>query len=138
LPNFIASYLTAWYRKSKTSEKTFLLNKHVTTVQKYLIKRERDVDVLIGIQVFFYNEDVNENKCKSSLYIEYVGGIFLDEMMAFLLQFFLNHQCIDQHQIRKWYKVITVCRYEGLKQAKQLATPFVESLLANQTGRISS
>ncbi len=52
-------------------------------------------------------------------------------MMTFLLQFFLNHECTNQPAIFKWYKDINASRYEGLKQAKQLATPFVESLLAN-------
>jgi hypothetical protein len=59
-------------------------------------------------------------------------------MMTFLLQFFLNHECTNQQAIFKWYNDIKVSRYEGLKQAKQLATPFVELLLANQTGKISS
>jgi hypothetical protein len=59
-------------------------------------------------------------------------------MMTFLLQFFLNHECTNQQAILKWYKDIRASRYEGLKQAKQLATPFVESLLANQTGKVSS
>ncbi len=72
LPNFIASYLTAWYRKWEPDEKVFLLNEHITTVQKYLIKRKRDFDVLIGIQIFFYREDIKENKSKSILSIEYV------------------------------------------------------------------
>jgi hypothetical protein len=58
-------------------------------------------------------------------------------MMTFLLQFFLNHQCIHQQAIFKWYNDIKVSRYEGLNQAKQLATPFIQSLLANQTGKIS-
>jgi hypothetical protein len=57
-------------------------------------------------------------------------------MMTFLLQFFLNHQCIRQQAILKWYNEIKVSRYEGLKQAKQLAKPFIESLLANQTSKI--
>ncbi len=131
MPNFIASYLTAWYRKWEPDEKVFLLNEHVTTVQKYLIKRKRDFDVLIGIQIFFYREDIKENKSKYILYIEYIQGIFLVDMMAFLLQFFLNHQCIDQHQILKWYNDKGKFRYEGLNQATPLAAPFIESLLAN-------
>jgi hypothetical protein len=131
LPNFIASYLTAWYRKSKTDEKVFLLNEHVTTVQKYLIRRKHEFDVLIGIQIFFYREDIKENNSKYILSIEYIEGIFLVDMMAFLLQFFLNHQCIDQHQILKWYNHKGKLCYEGLNQATPLAAPFIESLLAN-------
>ncbi len=58
-------------------------------------------------------------------------------MMTFLLQYFLNHQCIHQQAIFKWYNDIKASRYEGLRAAKKLATPFIELLLANQTGKIS-
>ena len=57
-------------------------------------------------------------------------------MMTFLLQFFLHHQCIDQHQIFKWYNHKGVFRYEGFNQAKQLASQFIESLSSIQTGKI--
>ncbi len=53
-------------------------------------------------------------------------------MMTFLLQFFLNHQCINQQQILKWYNHSGKYRYEGFKQAKQLATPFITSLSTNE------
>jgi hypothetical protein len=56
--------LTAWHKKSKINEKVFLLNEHITTIQKYLDKRKSDADVLIGIQAFFYNETIEENKSK--------------------------------------------------------------------------
>jgi len=58
--------------------------------------------------------------------------IILDDMMTFLLQYFLNHQCLDQDQIFKWYNHKGTFRYEGYNKAKQLAQPFIESLLANQ------
>ncbi len=50
-------------------EKVFLLNEYITTVKTYL---KGGFEVLLGIQVFFYNEDVKENKSKSSFYIEHV------------------------------------------------------------------
>jgi hypothetical protein len=65
LPIVICSYLTAWYKKSKPDEKTFLLNEHITTIQKYLTNSKSDFDVLIGLQVFFHNQQMNENKGKS-------------------------------------------------------------------------
>jgi len=73
LPNFISSYIAAWHRKSNPDEKDRLLHKHIPTVQKYIPYRKVSLDVLFGIQIFFYNEDVKENK---------------NEMMTFLLQFF--------------------------------------------------
>jgi hypothetical protein len=57
-------------------------------------------------------------------------------MMTFLLQFFLDHQCIDRLQIFQWYKnrdVLGVLAYKGFHQAKHLATPFIRSLAAKQT-----
>jgi hypothetical protein len=54
-------------------------------------------------------------------------------MMTFLLQFFLNYQCIDQYKILKWYNHRGSFRYEGFDNAKQLAKPFIESLNNTQT-----
>ena len=56
--------------------------------------------------------------------------------MTFLLQFFLNHQRIHQQQIFKWYNHKGGFRYEGFNQAKQLASPFIESFSAVQTDKI--
>jgi hypothetical protein len=56
-------------------------------------------------------------------------------MMAFLLQFFLDHQCIDRHQIFDWYKNGDVHGYKGFHQAKMLATRFITSLSINQTSK---
>jgi hypothetical protein len=66
LPVVICSYLTAWYKKSKIEEKALLLNEHITTIQKYLTNCKSDIDVLIGMQAFFHNEKVKENKGKSN------------------------------------------------------------------------
>lgn len=65
----ICSYLTAWNQKSKINEKVFLLNEHITTIQKYLDRRKSDADVLIGIQAFFYNEMIEENKSKPEIFL---------------------------------------------------------------------
>jgi hypothetical protein len=56
----------------RLNEKVFLLNEHIITIQKYLTDCQNDFDVLIGIQVFFYNEDIKENKSKFNFYIKYV------------------------------------------------------------------
>jgi hypothetical protein len=50
----------------------FLLSEHITTVQEYLTHRRGDLDVLFGIQAFFYNENIEENKSKCRFYVEYV------------------------------------------------------------------
>jgi hypothetical protein len=47
--------------------------------------------------------------------------------MAFLLKFFLDHQCINQNLILKWYNSDQARQYEGFEEAKQLAKSFVES-----------
>jgi hypothetical protein len=57
-------------------------------------------------------------------------------MMTFLLQFFLNHQCIDQNQIFNWYNntdVLGALAYKGFQHAKHLATSFIKSLPTKQT-----
>ncbi len=57
-------------------------------------------------------------------------------MMTFLLQFFLDHQCINRLQIFKWFKngnAHDVLAYKGFEQSKHLATPFIQSLEAKQT-----
>ncbi len=56
--------------------------------------------------------------------------IFIGEMMTFLLQFFLNHNCIDQNQIFNWYEN-DIHGYKGFNLAKQLATPFINSIQIN-------
>lgn len=57
--------------------------------------------------------------------------------MPFLLQFFLDHHCINRQQILDWYKERDMLAYQGLYHAKQLATSFIKSLTeANQIGKI--
>ncbi len=56
-------------------------------------------------------------------------------MMTFLLQFFLNHGCIDLNQILNWYSK-DIHGYKGFNLAKQLATPFIRSCSTSQTGKI--
>ena len=58
-------------------------------------------------------------------------------MMTFLLQFFLNHQCIDQNQILNWYHNKDVHGYKGFAHATQLATPFIKSLSTNKTSKLN-
>jgi len=55
--------------------------------------------------------------------------------MAFLLKFFLDHQCINQNLILKWYTSDQARQYEGFEEAKQLAKPLVESFFAIDTGK---
>jgi hypothetical protein len=50
-------------------------------------------------------------------------------MMTFLLQFFVNHQCISENLILDWYNKNDAHGYMGYEEAKQLAEPFVKSLL---------
>ena len=57
-------------------------------------------------------------------------------MMTFLLQFFLDHRCINRVQIFKWFNNQDehgVHAYKGFQQAKQLATSFIRTLEEKQT-----
>ena len=49
-------------------------------------------------------------------------------MMSFLLQFFLNHHCIDQKQILNWYSNGNENGYEGFDNARKLASSYIKSL----------
>jgi hypothetical protein len=53
--------------------------------------------------------------------------------MRYLLQFFLNHQCITQNLIFDWYNSKNAQRYVYFEEAKQLAKPFITLMLANYT-----
>jgi hypothetical protein len=64
----VTAYLTAWHNQSNTSEKNSLLNGHISTIQEYKANRTNDFDVLIGIQSFFFNVKVDENKCKENFF----------------------------------------------------------------------
>jgi len=61
----VNSYLTAWHRQSDVRQKDFLLNEHISTIQKYLGNRTSDFDVLVGIQAFFYNNPIQGQKSES-------------------------------------------------------------------------
>jgi len=56
--------------------------------------------------------------------------------MTFLLQFFLDHGCISQDLLVDWYTNNDAHGYMGFQEAKQLAKPFVESLLAFDTSKV--
>ena len=58
-------------------------------------------------------------------------------MMTFLLQFFLNHQCINQKQILDWYNNKDTLDYAGFNSARQLASPFIKSLSTNKTDLVN-
>ena len=62
---------------------------------------------------------------------------FIDEMMTFLLQFFLNHQCINQEQILDWYNSKDTPDYAGFNSAKQLASSFIKLLPTNTTDSVN-
>jgi hypothetical protein len=67
LPILINSYLTAWCKQSKASNKTFLLNEHISTIQKHLPNLTASCGVLVGIQIFFFNAQIKGNKSKPNL-----------------------------------------------------------------------
>ena len=54
--------------------------------------------------------------------------------MTFLLQYFLNHQCIDRSQILEWYNADDGRDYRGFTAAKQFATSFINSLSTSEPG----
>ncbi len=53
--------------------------------------------------------------------------------MTFLLEFFLNHQCITQNLILEWYNNNDAHGYMGFQEAKRLAEPFIKSLSTSDT-----
>jgi hypothetical protein len=56
--------------------------------------------------------------------------------MAYLLKFFLNHECINQNLLLDWYDNNDPNGYIGYEEARQLARPFIESILTNNTGKV--
>ena len=65
LVTIVNAYLTACHEKLSGDEKLAVLNAYISIVQRYLNERETNVDVLIGIQTFFYNnvfEDVEKSE----------------------------------------------------------------------------
>ena len=64
LPSLISSYLTAWHKTVKENEKLFLLNQHISTIQKHTAHIRHNYVNLFGIHAFFYNENIQENKSK--------------------------------------------------------------------------
>ncbi len=55
--------------------------------------------------------------------------------MTFLLQYFIDHQCLSRYQIMHWYKNKELDDYEGFDVMKQLTVPFLKSLLTSNTGK---
>ncbi|CAF3525801.1 unnamed protein product, partial [Rotaria sp. Silwood2] len=113
-PILVCSYLAAWHRTSGMNEKLILLNEHISTIQNYIQNRNSGYFILLGILAFFFNESIQENK---------------REMMTFLLQYFVNHQCISRNEILDWYDKIDLHGYQGFDDAKLLTAPFIKSLL---------
>ncbi|CAF0859265.1 unnamed protein product [Rotaria sp. Silwood1] len=117
-PILVCSYLTAWHRKSEINDKTILLNEHISTIKKHIENRHSDDVVLLGIHAFFFNETIQENK---------------REMMTFLLQYVVNHQCISPNEILNWYENTDLYDYPDFVDAKQLITSVIKSFRTNNT-----
>ncbi|CAF0958176.1 unnamed protein product [Adineta steineri] len=109
----VDAYLTACHNKPLAEEKLSLLNEYISTIRRYLRRNETNFDILIGIQLFFLNNIFHDNE---------KNGI-----MSFLLQFFINHQCINQKLIIEWYNSNEGSQYEGFEQAKQLAKSYINT-----------
>ncbi|CAF1120731.1 unnamed protein product [Adineta ricciae] len=139
LPILVCSYLDAWYRKAKLNQKVLLLTKYVLIIQKYLAVRTSEYDILYGIQGFFYYiKSILSKKKRSNTSIfnkNQQGDVPAQEMMTFLLQFFVAHHCISGKFIRDWYHNRRSNPYRGFTTAKQLATPFMQSITSEQTGQ---
>jgi hypothetical protein len=97
--------------------------------------RSSDFDVLLGIQAFFHNNAVQGEKSESKFFFlcnKCTKIISIGNLMKFLLQFFLDHQCITLNIILNWYNNNDAHGYIGYEEAKQLAEPFIQSLFDNQ------
>ena len=57
------------------------------------------------------------------------------EMMTFLLQFFMSHHCITDKFICDWYHNKQRSLYQGHTTAKRLATLFVQSIISERIGK---
>ncbi|UJR08579.1 hypothetical protein I4U23_012838 [Adineta vaga] len=135
LATLVCSYLGAWYKKSKLNDKILLLNEHIFTIRKYLTNSTFNYEILYGIQGFFHYIKViaKEDSVHSIFKSNKKGEIPAEEMMTFLLQYFINHQCINKNLIRTWYHNRNKNLYKGYIFAKQLATPFILSIANDQT-----
>ena len=56
-------------------------------------------------------------------------------MMTFLLQYFIDHQCLNRHHIISWYNSRDLHGYEGFDGIKQLTAPFLKTLWVNNKGK---
>jgi hypothetical protein len=134
----VNSYLTAWYRQSDVRQKDFLLNEHISTIQKYLGNRTSDFDVLVGIQAFFYNNPIKGQKSESK-FIFFFKKITKKKLICniyrFLLQFFIDHQCITPNIILDWYNNNDAHNYMGFAEARQLVEPFIQFLSIIDTNK---
>lgn len=55
--------------------------------------------------------------------------------MTFLLQYFIDNQCLSRKQIVNWYSNRDLSGYEGFDGVKQMTTPFIKSLWINIRGK---
>lgn len=53
---------------------------------------------------------------------------FADQIMTFLLTFFLDKKCLSTTELIHWYRSEDVFGYIGFSQAKRLAEPFIRSI----------
>ena len=60
-----------------------------------------------------------------------------EEMMIFLLQFFLNHQCINESLILTWYNHKGLIGSKGFGLVKPLVKSFIQSISITNTGKIN-
>jgi hypothetical protein len=56
-------------------------------------------------------------------------------MMTFLLQYFVEHQCLTRTQILSWYNSKDLPGYEDFDGIKQLTAPFIKSFWINNQGK---
>jgi hypothetical protein len=50
--------------------KSLLLNQHISTIQQHLTNCKSDFDVLIGIQAFFHNNEIQGEKCELKFVVQ--------------------------------------------------------------------
>ncbi|CAF3509965.1 unnamed protein product [Rotaria socialis] len=118
LPTLISSYLAAWHGKSDSKEKNIVLNEYLFTIIKHTMCRHTGYIILLGIYAFFFNEKFQGNK---------------REAMTFLLQFFVNHECISQKQILHWYNNVQLHTCMDFDGARLLIEPYIKTIWSNNT-----
>ncbi len=49
----VNAYLVAWHKQKNIIQKNLVLNEYLTIIKKHITSHQRQLDVVLGVQVFF-------------------------------------------------------------------------------------